>query len=51
MKLSYSPEIDGMRAVAVLSAIFYHAQISVLDFKVFKGGYIGVDIFLLFQDI
>jgi peptidoglycan/LPS O-acetylase OafA/YrhL len=47
MKLSYRPEIDGLRAVAVLSAIFYHAQISILDFKVFKGGYIGVDIFFV----
>ena len=47
MKISYRPEIDGMRAIAVLSAIFYHAQLSVLDFKVFKGGYIGVDIFFV----
>ena len=47
MKLSYRPEIDGMRAIAVLSAIFYHAQFSVLDFKIFKGGYIGVDIFFV----
>ena len=47
MKLSYRPEIDGMRAVAVLSAIFYHAQFSVLGLKVFKGGYIGVDIFFV----
>ena len=46
MKLSYRPEIDGLRAIAVLSAIFYHAQFSVLGLKVFKGGYIGVDIFL-----
>ena len=47
MKLSYRPEIDGLRAIAVLSAIFYHAQISVLDFEIFKGGYIGVDIFFV----
>ena len=47
MKLSYRPEIDGLRAVAVLSAIFYHAQISILGIEPFKGGYIGVDIFFV----
>jgi peptidoglycan/LPS O-acetylase OafA/YrhL len=47
MKLYYRPEIDGLRALAVLSAIFYHAQISVLGFNIFQGGYIGVDIFFV----
>ena len=47
MKLSYRPEIDGLRAIAVLSAIFYHAQITILGFEPFKGGYIGVDIFFV----
>ena len=47
MKISYRPEIDGLRALAVLAVIFYHAQISILDFEPFKGGYIGVDIFFV----
>jgi len=47
VKLSYRPEIDGLRAIAVLSAIFYHAQITILGFEPFKGGYIGVDIFFV----
>ncbi len=47
MKLSYRPEIDGLRAIAVLSVIFYHAQITILGFSPFKGGYIGVDIFFV----
>ena len=42
MKNSYRPEIDGLRALAVLSVIFFHAGISL-----FKGGYVGVDIFFV----
>ena len=30
MKLTYRPEIDGLRAVAVVAVIFYHAKISIL---------------------
>ena len=47
MKLTYRPEIDGLRAIAVCSVIIYHAQITVLDYKFFKGGFIGVDIFFV----
>jgi peptidoglycan/LPS O-acetylase OafA/YrhL len=45
-KLSYRPEVDGLRAIAVVSIIFYHAQISVWK-ELFQGGYIGVDIFFV----
>lgn len=40
--MKYRAEIDGLRAIAVVVVIFFHA-----DFWVFDGGFIGVDIFFV----
>jgi len=47
MKLKYRPEIDGLRAIAVMSVIFYHADFNFFTIKIFTGGYLGVDIFFV----
>ncbi len=41
-QLRYQPEIDGLRAIAVLSVVLYHAGFSLLG-----GGYVGVDVFFV----
>jgi len=38
----YRPDIDGLRAVAILSVVIFHAFPSLV-----KGGFIGVDIFFV----
>lgn len=40
--MKYRPEIDGLRAVAVIPVILFHA-----GFETFGGGFIGVDVFFV----
>ena len=47
MKLNYRPEIDGLRAIAVTAVVLFHSELSIFGEKIFKGGFIGVDIFFV----
>ena len=40
--MKYRAEIDGLRAIAVLPVIFFHA-----GFAPFSGGFVGVDVFFV----
>lgn len=39
--MKYRPDIDGLRAVAILTVLFYHFELG------FSGGYVGVDVFFV----
>ena len=40
--MHYRQEIDGLRAVAVIPVVLFHA-----GFEIFSGGYVGVDVFFV----
>ena len=40
--MKYRAEIDGLRAIAVVPVILFHA-----GFELFSGGFVGVDIFFV----
>lgn len=45
--LYYRPEVNGLRGIAVLGAVFYHAEIILGNFRIFPGGFLGVDVFIV----
>lgn len=40
--MKYRPEIDGLRAIAVVPVILFHARLAQ-----FRGGFVGVDVFFV----
>jgi peptidoglycan/LPS O-acetylase OafA/YrhL len=45
--LIYRKELDGLRALAVIAVIIYHANLKIAGGQIFKGGFFGVDVFFV----
>ena len=45
--IKYRPDIDGLRAISIISVLIYHGNFEFFGYSVFKGGFLGVDIFFV----
>jgi peptidoglycan/LPS O-acetylase OafA/YrhL len=46
MKIAYRPDIDGLRAVAVIAILHFH-----FDERWLPGGFVGADIFFVISGL
>jgi peptidoglycan/LPS O-acetylase OafA/YrhL len=46
-KIYYRPEIDGLRTIAVMSVLIFHAEYAYKNGIFLSGGFLGVDIFFV----
>jgi peptidoglycan/LPS O-acetylase OafA/YrhL len=47
MRITYRPEIDGLRTISVFGVIISHANLVFFGHPLFQGGFVGVDIFFV----
>jgi len=47
MEIKYRKEIEGLRALAIIGVLFYHVEFFLNNYKIFSGGFLGVDIFFV----
>ena len=45
--LEYRRELDGLRALAVIAVLFYHANFMLWKTPLMRGGFLGVDVFFV----
>jgi peptidoglycan/LPS O-acetylase OafA/YrhL len=45
--MTYRPEIDGLRAIAIVAVLIYHAGFNIAGHVILPGGYVGVDVFFV----
>ena len=48
-KKNYEPAIDGLRSIAILGVIIYHAQVNVGNSQFLKGVFLVLIFFLLYR--